>query len=86
MLKQQEAEWYRKNVQTEEQKKEEQKLKTEKSRYINALKVLVKESGQKMNPDNGAIPSLCNCGAQLENINKIKGGVDDGLAMCASNC
>lgn len=62
-LKEKEAQWWKDNVQTEEQKKEEKKVKTEKTRYIQALKVLVKENGQKMNPDNGSIPALCSCGA-----------------------
>ena len=49
------------------------------------MKVLVKENGQKMNPDNGSIPPLCSCGAQTENIKAIKGG-DEMLQQCASNC
>lgn len=79
-LRDKEEMWWRTNVQTEEQKQEEKKAKTERSRYIQALKVLVKENGQKMNPENGSIPALCNCGAQQENISKIKSGGDsEGL-------
>lgn len=86
-LREKEEMWWRTNVQTEEQKQEEKKTKTERSRYIQALKVLVKENGQKMNPENGSIPPLCNCGAQMENISKLKSGGDsDALQMCASNC
>jgi len=48
--------------------------------------VLVKENGKKMNPENGDIPALCNCGAQQENIKTIRNGGEDGLMICASNC
>jgi hypothetical protein len=35
---------------------------------LTALKALVKEKGQKMNPENGEIPPLCSCGAMIDNI------------------
>jgi hypothetical protein len=49
------------------------------------LKVLVKENGKKMDPENGDIPALCSCGAQGENIKRVKDG-DGEMQMCASNC
>lgn len=58
----------RDNTITEEQRELEKKSRIEKARYIAALKALVKEKGAKMNPENGSIPALCSCGAQLENI------------------
>ena len=44
-------------------KNAEIKKQVEKQRYLAALKSLVQEKGQKMNPDNGEIPPLCSCGA-----------------------
>ena len=73
-LKEQESEWYKNNVQTEQQRKEAHQKEVEKGRYLKALKVLVKENGKKMNPENGDIPALCSCGAQYENIKTIKNG------------
>ena len=40
---------------------EEKKHQVEKTRYLKALKALVKEKGEKL--DNGDIPNLCSCGA-----------------------
>lgn len=49
-----------------------------------------------MNPENGSIPALCGCGAQIENIKQMKrsgsqskldgGKGDTAIHMCASNC
>ena len=44
---------------------------------MTALKVLVKEKGSKMGPDNSSIPPLCSCGAQIENIKSVKSGKKD---------
>ena len=81
-VKEKEGEWYRENAQTVQQKEKEKKDKTEKGRYLQALKVLVKENGRKMNPEHGDIPALCNCGAQQENMKSTNAD----LQMCASNC
>jgi len=68
-------------------KEQQHKKNVEKERYLTALRVLVKENGKKMNPENGDIPPLCSCGAQSENIRQIRSGEKDGgLSMCASNC
>ena len=95
-IKERENQWIRENTVTEEQKDLEKKSKVEKARYISALKALVKEKGAKMNPDNGTIPALCGCGAQIENIKQMKrsqsqgklnsGRGDEAIHMCASNC
>jgi len=54
---------------------------------LSALKALVKEKGQKMNPDHGDIPPLCSCGAQNENVKQLKNGKDDdAVHVCAVNC
>ena len=66
-----ENEWFRENVLTEEQKVVEKKTKVEKGRYINALKALIKEKGAKLNPLSEDMPSLCSCGAQMENIRTL---------------
>ncbi len=59
----------------------------EKSRYLKALKALVKEKGEKLNGEE--IPNLCSCGALNENLASMKksGGKSQGIVhMCASNC
>lgn len=78
----------RENVQTEEEKEKEKKAKVEKARYVAALKALVQEKGQKLNPDNGEIPPLCSCGAMVDNIKSAKKGDQAGtdFNLCASNC
>ena len=87
-IKDQEKSWMRQNVQTEEEREKEKKSKVEKARYLTALKALVQEKGQKMNPDNGEIPPLCSCGAMLDNIKQAKKGDVSGndFQLCASNC
>ena len=89
-IKETENAFFKNNVQTEEQKEAEKKKSTEKARYLKALKALVQEKGQKMNPENGEIPALCKCGAQLENIKNIKktteSTMDENIHLCASNC
>jgi hypothetical protein len=61
------------------------KQKVEKSRYIKALKALVKEKGEKLSGEE--IPNLCNCGALNENLLSMKKGNKGGVVhMCASNC
>ncbi|CDW86997.1 UNKNOWN [Stylonychia lemnae] len=64
---------------------QELKQKTEKTRYLKALKALVKEKGEKL--DGGEIPNLCSCGALGENLQSMKKGAAKTLVqMCASNC
>jgi hypothetical protein len=84
-LKQKENEWWRNNAQTQEEREVEKKSKVERARYLTALKILVQDKGKKVNPQNGEIPPLCSCGAQVENINSIKKG-EDQIQMCANNC
>jgi len=51
------------------------------------LKALVKEKGQKMNPEHSAIPALCSCGAQGENVKQLRSGADEAAVhICAVNC
>ena len=71
-IRDRENQWMRDNTLTDEQRALEKKNKVEKARYITALKVLVREKGSKMNPDSGQIPSLCSCGAQIENIKQMR--------------
>ena len=84
-LKQKENEWWRNNAQTQEEREVEKKSKVERARYLTALKILVQDKGKKVNPQNGEIPPLCSCGAQVENINSIKKG-EDQIQLCANNC
>ena len=58
-IKEKENAFFKNNVQTQQQKEAEVKKQVEKQRYLTALKSLVQEKGQKMNPDNGDIPPLC---------------------------
>lgn len=70
-LRDREAQWYRENVLTDEQKAYQAKNKVEKRRYIGALKALIKEKGAKLNPLSEDVPSLCSCGAMIDNIKRI---------------
>ena len=76
-LKQKENEWWRNNAQTKEEREVEKKSKVERARYLTALKALVQDKGKKTNPQNGEIPPLCSCGAQVENINQVKKGEEN---------
>jgi hypothetical protein len=59
------------------------KQKTEKERYIKALRALVDEKGQR--GGDGKIPDLCSCGALRYNATQATKD-DPNPQMCASNC
>eukprot|EP00347_Sterkiella_histriomuscorum_P012198 403369519 len=72
---------------TQGMSEQEKKQKVEKTRYLKALKALVKEKGEKLSGEE--IPNLCSCGALGENLQSLKkaGGKSEGFVhMCASNC
>ena len=79
IVRNRENEWFRDNVQTDEQKQVEQKTKVEKGRYITALKNIIKEKGCKLNPLSDDMPNLCQCGAMIENLKIMQKGKDSGI-------
>ena len=81
-----ENKWWLSQQASQAQQEQEHKTRLERTRYLKALKALVKEKGEKLNGEE--IPNLCSCGALNENLVSLKktGGKQALVHLCASNC